>query len=619
MPLRTTCFILIIISAIISATSVASNVPPRKNFGTFTHVTSYTDLGLIGGYEKTDVHAQLRDGTETVVRIHGGLTMIRAGVSSWKEGSAVSFTSVDSICGVAAHAYHGQTAPNTGGGTLSPAAFFNPSTVNPSGMIAFYSQVSGSLRNQGIFVADSAAIGSIAIGCGSGGGSGDPGTGCGDASPLGGTFSGFFGGTFFTPDINDSGDVLFLCDVDGGSAPRGLFLYWSTTQEIVTIAAVGDPSPLGGTFGAVGPGSVNNNGKVVFLASPVGLITSDIFMWDNGTVTKVAAAGDPAPGGGTFSLLGTESLGFVDGTSIPVGPVPDINGADQICFRAIATGGITDRGIIVRTGGVDEWYVKVPDATPIGGTFFDMQAASLNDAGEIAFFSDYKPDPSSFNSGWFAGAPGSMRKVIVFYDSLDGGQCLGLAFSRNPLQTIDADGNVVFWTDISGAGVGDRSVIGLADGSLLIAARRGDPTPIGGTIGTIDAWPAVDGSRGTLNAGTPGGSGGALSAHMVYTRCTLPVAVSESEPIPGKVALAQNYPNPFNAVSNFEFEISRSTTVSLKVYDLLGREAATILEGVLPPGRYVRRFDATGLSSGVYFYRLTAGDFVRSRKLVLLR
>ena len=76
----------------------------------------------------------------------------------------------------------------------------------------------------------------------------------------------------------------------------------AASGQIVKVAAVGDPSPIGDTFGAVGPGSVNNNGKVVFLASQVGdTVNSNLFMWDNGVVTKVAALGDPAPGGGTFS------------------------------------------------------------------------------------------------------------------------------------------------------------------------------------------------------------------------------------------------------------------------------------------------------------------------------
>ena len=424
------------------------------------------------------------------------------------------------ICGLASRAAHGQVAPNTNGGTLNPVAFINPTTVNASGRVAFNSQVNGSDRNQGVFVADSdGTINAIAIGCGGLGGSGDTTSMCGDVSPIGGHFGGFFFGTVFTPDINDAGDVLFFCDVNGGSSRRALFLYRGASGEIVKVAAIGDPSPIGGTFGAVGPGSLNNNGQVVFLAAAVGTLNSNIFMWDNGVVTKVAAIGDPAPQGGTFSLLGTESLGFQDGTNIPVGPVPDINDSEQIAFRAIVSGGITQRGIVVRTGQNDEWYVKVPDSTPIGGTYFDMQAASINNAGQIAFFADYHPTVGPDNSGWFAGMPGNWRKVVVFGDPIDGGECLGLAFSRNPMQTIDAAGNVVFWANLDINGTADRLVLGLTDGNLLIAARRGDPTPIGGTFGSMDAWPAINGIFGTLNVATPGAQNGALSAHMAFNLC----------------------------------------------------------------------------------------------------
>jgi hypothetical protein len=465
---------------------------------------------------------QLRNvnGAKTVVRVHD--TAERPQIALPQQN--YRFTSARSpsgeICGVESRAAHGQVAPNTNGGTLNPVAFINPTTVNASGRVAFNSQVDGSDRNQGVFVADSdGTISAIAIGCGGLGGSGDTTSMCGDASPIGGHFGGFFFGTFFTPDINDAGDVLFFCDVNGGSSRRALFLYRGVSGEIVKVAAIGDPSPIGGTFGAVGPGSLNNNGQVVFLASAVGTINSDIFMWNNGVVTKVAAVGDPAPGGGTYSFLGTESAGFQDGTNIPVGPVPDINDSDQIAFRAIVSGGITQRGIVVRTGQADEWYVKVPDPTPIGGTYLDMQAASINNAGQIAFFADYHPTPDTINSGWFAGAPGNWRKVVVFFDPIDGGQCLGLAFSRNPMQTIDAAGNVVFWANLDSNGTADRLVLGLTDGNLLIAARRGDPTPIGGTFGSMDAWPAVNGNIGTLNVATPGAQNGALSAHMVFNHC----------------------------------------------------------------------------------------------------
>src|SRR5581483_9198256 len=79
-----------------------------------------------------------------------------------------------SICGVEARAAHGQAAPNTDGGTLNLVAFINPTTVNASGRVAFNSQVDGSDRNQGVFVADGdGTISAVAIGCGGLGGSGD--------------------------------------------------------------------------------------------------------------------------------------------------------------------------------------------------------------------------------------------------------------------------------------------------------------------------------------------------------------------------------------------------------------------------------------------------------------
>jgi hypothetical protein len=485
------------------------------------------------------------NGAKTFVKIHDSAQRTQIGSPQQNNSLTTPGAPSGTICGVESRAAHGQVAPNTNGGTLNPVAFANPTTVNASGRVAFNSQVDGSDRNQGVFVADSdGTISAIAIGCGGLGGGGDTTSMCGDASPIGGHFGGFFSeNTVFTPDINDAGDVLFFCDVNGGDSRRALFLYQAASGQIVKVAAIGDPSPIGGTFGAVGPGSINNNGKVVFLASQVGdTVNSNLFMWDNGVVTKVAALGDPAPGGGTFSGLGTESFGFQDGTFIPGGPVPDINDSDQIAFRAIVSGGITERGIVVRTGQVDEWYVKVPDPTPIGGTYLDMQAAAINNAGQIAFFADYHPTPQTTNSGWFAGAPGNWRKVVVFFDPIDGGQCLGLAFSRNPMQTIDAAGNVVFWANIDSNGTSDRLVLGLTDGNLLIAARRGDPTPIGGTFGSMDAWPAINGNIGTLNVATPGAQNGALSAHMAFNHC--PSGTPTPSPTATPTATPSTTPTP---------------------------------------------------------------------------
>jgi len=88
---------------------------------------------------------------------------------------------------------------------------------------------------------------------------------------------------------------------------------------------------------------------------------------------------------------------------------------------------------------------------------------------------------------------------------------------------------------------------------------------------------------------------------------------------PEQFVLDQNYPNPFNPNTRIEFKVPRSGFVSLKVYDVLGREVVTLVNEELKPGSYERTFDGSGLANGVYFYRLRAGEFVDTKKLVLLR
>jgi hypothetical protein len=89
--------------------------------------------------------------------------------------------------------------------------------------------------------------------------------------------------------------------------------------------------------------------------------------------------------------------------------------------------------------------------------------------------------------------------------------------------------------------------------------------------------------------------------------------------VPTRFALEQNYPNPFNPVTDIGFEIADFRLVRLSVYDLLGREVALLLNEKKRPGRYKVEFDARNLASGVYFYRLNAGDFVAVKKMVVLR
>lgn len=89
--------------------------------------------------------------------------------------------------------------------------------------------------------------------------------------------------------------------------------------------------------------------------------------------------------------------------------------------------------------------------------------------------------------------------------------------------------------------------------------------------------------------------------------------------IPEKYSLSQNYPNPFNPVTNLEFRIPKPGFVSLKVYDILGKEVSKLIDASLNPGTYQYNFDASHLPSGIYFYTLNAGEFTETKRMMLLK
>lgn len=94
---------------------------------------------------------------------------------------------------------------------------------------------------------------------------------------------------------------------------------------------------------------------------------------------------------------------------------------------------------------------------------------------------------------------------------------------------------------------------------------------------------------------------------------------SKTAELPSDFYLAQNYPNPFNPTTTIQYSIPQRSKVILKVYDILGNEVATLINEEKPAGVYTVNFDATQLASGIYFYRLKAGSFVETKKMILLR
>ncbi len=120
------------------------------------------------------------------------------------------------------------------------------------------------------------------------------------------------------------------------------------------------------------------------------------------------------------------------------------------------------------------------------------------------------------------------------------------------------------------------------------------------------------------------GTGCSLTGVTAASRpntCFYKIVGTQSEPIaiPNVFSLAQNYPNPFNPSTSIKFNVPKLSLVKLVVYDVIGREITTLVNGMKQPGSYEAIFNAENLASGVYFYRIEAGDFIDVKKMVLIK
>lgn len=103
-----------------------------------------------------------------------------------------------------------------------------------------------------------------------------------------------------------------------------------------------------------------------------------------------------------------------------------------------------------------------------------------------------------------------------------------------------------------------------------------------------------------------------------YTGLPVTVTITEND-IPAEFALEANYPNPFNPVTMINFELSETGDIDLSIYDMTGKIVANLIHGNMQAGFHQTAWNASGFVSGIYFYRLTAGDFVETKKMVLMK
>jgi len=177
-------------------------------------------------------------------------------------------------------------------------------------------------------------------------------------------------------------------------------------------------------------------------------------------------------------------------------------------------------------------------------------------------------------------------------------------FSFNPTQLTINSGDIVRWTNAGGL----HNVVA-DDNSFTSGAVSSSAWVYEHTFNSAGSNPYY-----CAQHGGPGGIG--MSGIITVENAT---AIIDENLTIFNFDLNQNYPNPFNPTTSIKFQIPAKSYVTLKVFGVLGNEVKTLLNEEKEAGNYNVKLNAEDLSSGVYFYRLEAGDFVQTRKMILLK
>jgi photosystem II stability/assembly factor-like uncharacterized protein len=207
----------------------------------------------------------------------------------------------------------------------------------------------------------------------------------------------------------------------------------------------------------------------------------------------------------------------------------------------------------------------------------------------------------SATTGWAVGAYQPTGSIIL--KSVLG----GFVWTLQTAPTTSTLFGVSFTSLDSGTAVG-------SGGTIVRTTNGGDvwATQQSNTTQTLNAV-----SFAAAQSGLAVGDSGTIL--LASAAAVTGVTVEPSTAAPSSIHLEQNYPNPFNPSTTIRFSLAEATVVSLKVYTLLGREVATLLEGTRAAGSYTVQMDARGLASGVYLYRLVTPAASAARKFIVLK
>jgi len=377
-----------------------------------------------------------------------------------------------------------------------------------------------------------------------------------------------------------------------------------TNQGVTALAVMGSDLYAGGWFSSAG-----------------GVPASRIAKWDgknwsalgegtNQAIRTLAVMGDYLYAGGEFNIAGGVEVNGIarwDGenwSALGSGMVDEEGGA--VSTLAITGNDLYVGGPFTNAGGNSSWYIarwfKPTAAAAVTRTFTAPQAAPL---------SFNKPDDvTGVSIRIINGGGGPTMHVMRYLDA-----------PKEPDEQAENIGWYRWIIQQSGLShpfeaevrfkISEIPRFGDSDPEAAIIYRR--TTPGRGTFQAVES--SYESETGELVA-----KGITSFGEFAFGN----VVVSAEDPAdnldtPGEFMLSQNYPNPFNPATTIEFSLPQPGMVTLTVYNMLGQRVATLVSGELQAGRHSHHWDATGLASGVYLYRLTAGEYTRTRAMVLVK
>jgi photosystem II stability/assembly factor-like uncharacterized protein len=217
---------------------------------------------------------------------------------------------------------------------------------------------------------------------------------------------------------------------------------------------------------------------------------------------------------------------------------------------------------------------------------------------------------------------------IAFQDSLNGIYSLKKRGSLDHFYRKTTDGGVT-WVTLSNSildNLAPTALQHLPETEATYIIGGGMPQGMRGTAVTYDAgesWSVID-TAANYQISFPSyivGWSSQYTTNVVRKYVGPPLSVEEEQidEMPTGYSLSQNYPNPFNPSTTFRYSIPNESKVIIKVYDILGKEIATLMDEEKSVGTYELTWNASSLPSGVYFYQLKAGDFIKTKKMTLLK